>query len=56
MAKGLFGGLKGLDAFGKVSRPFVWWCGRGECVLTGKLADNGRCEGEDPDGCHVYVP
>lgn len=54
MAKGVFGALKGLDAFGKVSSPHP----SVSSLPLEKLMDDvdyGRCESEDPHRCSLYV-
>ena len=51
MAKGLFGALKGMDAFGKVSATHsLMTC---HFVVTKLVTDYGRCKGQDSDWCNV---
>lgn len=57
MAKGIFGGLKGFDAFGKVSSiiPADVLRPRGTVGSKIGLTDDGGCESEDEDWCFPCV-
>lgn len=46
MAKGLFGALKGIDAFGKVS-SITCTLANGDLYMNTTCIDNGGCEGQD---------
>lgn len=48
MAKGLFGGLKGVDAFGKASGTRTRYT-RLQVLTSYERIDYGRCEGQDED-------
>ena len=53
MAKGLFGGLKGVDAFGKASNhAHVPWARN---LDISRITDDGGRQGEDQDGRILYV-